>query len=388
MVDFWNDFLHVAAFFDGNEMTAAVVRPGRDPQVRPRTTTRTCSSRQPAPGAAEATSTRTSPTQGRGQREPGPGEPRALHGRRRRRLHREGRPPGRPAADRPQHPRRQVRLPARAALRRPGARSWASPTRTPTAAGRRGGVGGVLPLPGAAPVHRPVHGAEPGHPVRLGHPAEVAGRRGGQPLPRQQGQDQADADDAAQLAPSSGGRSGQKVRRPDGVPGRHLPHPRRRRRHAGRRSRTTTRNAEPVRCRACGEIQQQAARSSASPRPAMPTPNGYPDVFVGVDLGRHDGQPVERGVHRHHRRPAAMFTYAEPENAARHSPAGDRRAPTWTRWPSGWCNVKLLARRTATCDPRVVGRRDGDARRSTPRSTAPSAPVARAILASPQHHLR
>ena len=43
---------------------------------------------------------------------------------------------------------------------------------------RRGGLGGLLPLPRDAPVDGPLHRPEPGHPARLGHPAGRPDRRG------------------------------------------------------------------------------------------------------------------------------------------------------------------------------------------------------------------
>ena len=77
--------------------------------------------------------------------------------------------------------RRQVRLPPRAALRRQGEDPRLHPREQ---LGRpeegRSGDRRVHHLHRAAPVDREVRGAEPGDPVRLGHPAEVPGGPAGQ----------------------------------------------------------------------------------------------------------------------------------------------------------------------------------------------------------------
>ena len=185
-----------------------LVRPRRDPQARAGQLRRHARGGQPAPGPAGLPEPE--PVhEGPGQREPRPREPRALLGRRRRRLHRAGRQAGRAAADRPRRPRRRVRLPSRGALRRPG-EDHGLQAREQLRRGRRGGRRGVLPLPGAAQVDGPLHRDQPGHPVRLRHAAQDARRPAREVVHDQQGPDQAGADDAVQLRRSSGPRSARR----------------------------------------------------------------------------------------------------------------------------------------------------------------------------------
>ena len=186
--------------------------------------------------------------------------------------------------------------------------------------GRRRGDRGVLPVHRAAPVDREVHRAEPGHPVRLGHPAEDPGGPGRRGVPGQQGPDQADADHAVQLHRVLG-LGGAEGAPPDGVPGRHVP-------DAGRAPEASpgfqNSNANAPRSRrGCARSSDKMEELGQFPT-GQPTPNGYPDVFVAwtsagtMVNGWNEADDIIDGYRNAVHLPAAGA-------AGRRPPAGHRR---------------------------------------------------------------
>ena len=109
----------------------------------------------------------------------------------------------------------------------------------------------------------------------------------------------------------------------DGVPDRHLPHAGRPAGHAGRATSRTTRTRTPVHCRDCGRSATRWRSSGHFPI-GMPTPNGYPDIFVAwtsagtMINGWNEANDIIHGDRR-------MFTYTAPEQLARRQAAGHRR---------------------------------------------------------------
>ena len=130
-------------------------------------------------------------------------------------------------------------------------------------------------------------------------------------------------------------------------------------------------NAHPVRRGAAADPRQDGA-SSASSRPAMPTPERLPRRLRRLDLGRHDGQRLERGAATSSTATAPCSPTSAPEKLLGTTAAGHRRRVRRRARPSGWCTRAARARETRP-DPRR-GRRRRPTARSTPRSTAPSAP--------------
>ena len=384
MVDFWNDFLHVAAFFDGAEIQRPSFDTRRDPQVRAGQLPGHVRGGQPATRPCSTTSTRTSRPRTRSTRT-WPGRTSSCS----RSASTAATPRwtcGRPRCCRPVAASRDDKYVYRRgpALRSARCTIMGFTHPNDTAAGGEAAAEAYFRYLAMHPsTARYIAQSLATRLVSDTPPAEPGGQ-GGRGVPGQQGPDQADADHAAVSSTEFWGSVGQKVRRPmeylvatyrtlgvqPDTPAAFTEHERQR---------------QPVPAGAAPDPAQDGGAGPVPDRPAHP--ERLPGRLRRLDLGRHDGQRVERGVQHRRRQPADVHLRAA-ETAARDHPAGDR---------GGLCGRAGPAPGPPDADPGPEGRRARGGRRPCRPDRASTVDanfngairaVARTILASPQHHLR
>ena len=363
MVDFWNDFLHVAAFFDGAEIQRPSFDTGRHPQVRAGQLPGHVRRGQPAPRPCSTTWTRTSPPRTRSTRTwPGrtssctrsastAATPRSTSGR--------------PRCCRPAAASATTSTStARSSTSSARSRSWASPTRTPPPDGGEAACRGVLPRTWPCTRRPPATSRRAWPPGWSPTPRrQTLVDRVADDVPGEQGPDQADADHAASARPSSGARWGRRCAArwstwspPTG------------RWACGRTPRPAFQddnaNAQPVPAGAAARSRHKMEELGQFPT-GQPTPNGYPDVFVAwtsagtMVNGWNEAYDVLLGGRR------KQFTYVA-------AGAAGRRRPPATAGAYVDALAKRLVHQTLTRPSRrprcsASPASTGDRPRSTPR---------------------